>query len=218
MTVEQLKAEVAKAQAEAQKQVSETMERVKLESQLKLATDPSFIRLKAQAQMQQSTTNKLTEIDRVCEEIVSSMPVYNSKTRENRKWRPTRVYGLGKQIELLSGILAGIQYSTLEHKQQMLTYVGISEDLIEQTLEAFGQPSYYSNNYNIVVEEKPCDIDSLNQCLTLLEDALDITIDRKPTEAVMRQRFEVARVRAERMALEDQMTDATTSGQTIQID
>lgn len=199
-TLDELRAEVAAKVALAKEQAAEMTERIQLTAQLNRATNTALIEAGVRAQLNSEATEKLKVLELACEQTVASMPVMNTKTRENRKWNPRREYGLGNQIQILSGILSGIQYSSAQHKPFLLAQLpGISEDLIESTLEAFGVPSYYSNNYEMVIPEVAADVSKLYQNLGLIEQKLDITIDKsKITAQVFETRFEVARLKAEK--------------------
>lgn len=133
-----------------------------------------------------------------CTHIVSSTPVFNKATREQRKFNPSRVYSFGSQVGNLVGLLSGIQYSANDHKALLLAHTGLDEDLIEQTLEAFGATAYYSTNHNIVVPERPYDADKARALVEMVEARLNINIDKsKITEATFRSSFELARINAE---------------------
>lgn len=207
MNIEQLRAEVQNKVEMAQKSVAEKVEVAKLEAKLNLLNNESLQLAKVRAQLVTSATDKLKELDTACSEIVSSMPIFSAKTRENRKWNPSRQYGLGNQIALVTGILSGIQYSAAEHKSQMLAYTGLNEDLVEQTLEAFGNLPYYSKNFDMVVEGSDYDLDTLHENLSLIEDLLDVQLDKsKLTDKTMSTRKEVALYRAEAAKLEAEAT------------
>ena len=198
MTLEELRIKAAADIKAAAEKVAEQVEVIGLTAAINRANNPALQTAVAQAAVVASTTNKLKEIETSCEAIIASFPVYNSKTRENRKWTPRREYGLGLHIQALSGILSGVLYSTVVHKQQLLTLLpGISEDLIESTLEAFGQTSYYSANYGMIIPETPANLDRLLNNVQIIEQALEINIDKdKLTPKVMEARFEVARLKA----------------------
>ena len=199
-TLEELREEVAAKVAAAKVQATELAERIQLTAQLNRATNPALIEAGVRAQLNTDTSSKLLTIDKACEIAIADMPVMNTRTRENRKWQPRREYGLGNHIQILSGILSGIQYSSAQHKPFLLPNLkGVSEDLIESTLEAFGAPAYYSTNYEMIVPEVPANVAKLNENLLLIEDKLEISLDKsKLTQAVFDTRFEIARLRAEK--------------------
>lgn len=146
----------------------------------------------------EATTDRLTTLDSLCERVTTEMPIFNSRTRENRKWRPSKVYNLGKHVELITGLCSGIQYSAAEHKVQMLAGTGISADLVDDVVNSMGSPAYYNKNYDIVMDEKPYNFDKLNRSLKLIANKLDLDADFSMfTEDTMKARFEAARVNAD---------------------
>ena len=217
-TLEELKIQ-AKAAAEAAKtKVAENLERIKLTAIITSATNEELLKAKTKIALTEDTSNKLKEIEAVCEQIVASMPILSAKTREVRKWNPSRQYGMGNQIALLTGLLSGIQYSATDHKQQMLAATGLSEDLVDQTLTAFGSTAYYSVNYSEIVPAVPYDLLTLLNCLAIIQDVLGVIIDKSfITDAAFKARFDLALVKAEKMKAEDELTEATRH-QTIKVD
>lgn len=210
MTQKEIKAleeKVAAAKAEAAEKVAATVKVTRLQAQLKVMTDDKLITAKAHQAITAATSDKLREIEIACESIVSEMPIYSAKTRENRKWNPSRQYGMGNQIAALTGILSGIQYSAMDHRVQMLAYTGLNEDLIEATLEAFGNTAYYSKNHDIVINEVPYSLEGIQNALMLIEEVLDVSLDKsKVTSNVLRSKFEVARLKATADAEEAHVT------------
>ena len=155
-------------------------------------------RVMAIAAVKEATSEELKAIEMACSMIVKDLPLTNKATREIRKWNPSRVYGYGNQIGALVGILSGIQYSAAEHRLQMLATTGLNEQIIEDTLNAFGSPSYFSAKYETIVPEKPYCINSIKNSLEVLEIKLNINLDKDAiTEELLSQQFESARLRAE---------------------
>lgn len=194
MTLEE-KREAAKKVIESAKiKVANQMESARLDSILTgdLAT------LMAKQAMETENSNKLRAVEMTCSGIVENAPIFDKTARENKKWRPSKVFGLGPQIGQLYSIISGIQYSAGAHKTLMLAqYSGLTEDLIEKTLDAFGQPAYFSK-YGSIVPQKNYDFTIMEQCVNLLEEALDVTINKdKFTAETMKQIFDSARLTAE---------------------
>lgn len=217
-TLEELRAQATRAAEEAKAKVAENLERIKLTTIINSANSTALVNAKTNIALIEETTNKLKELDLACEHIVASMPILSAKTRENRKWNPSRQYGMGNHISLLTGLLSGIQYSANEHKQQMLAVTGLSEDVIEQTLEAFGSTAYYSVNYAEIVPEVTYNLPKLLDLIAIIEDALAVVIDKTLlTDKSMSSRFSLALARAEKAKAEDELTDAVNH-QTIKVD
>ena len=155
-------------------------------------------RVMAIAAVKEATSEELKAIEMACSMIVKDLPLTNKATREIRKWNPSRVYGYGNQIGALVGILSGTQYSAAEHRLQMLATTGLNEQIIEDTLNAFGSPSYFSAKYETIVPEKPYCINSIKNSLEVLEIKLNINLDKDAiTEELLSKQFESARLRAE---------------------
>lgn len=155
-------------------------------------------RVMAISAVKEATSEELKAVEMACSMIVKDLPLTNKATREIRKWNPSRVYGYGNQIGALVGILSGIQYSAAEHRLQMLATTGLNEQIIEDTLNAFGSPSYFSAKYETIVPEKPYCINSIKNSLEVLEIKLNINLDKDAiTEDLLSKQFESARLRAE---------------------
>ena len=155
-------------------------------------------RVMAISAVKEATSEELKAIEMACSMIVKDLPLTNKATREIRKWNPSRVYGYGNQIGALVGILSGIQYSAAEHRLQMLATTGLNEQIIEDTLNAFGSPSYFSAKYETIVPEKPYCINSIKNSLEVLEIKLNINLDKDAiTEELLSIQFESASLRAE---------------------
>ena len=155
-------------------------------------------RVMAISAVKEATSEELKAVEMACSMIVKDLPLTNKATREIRKWNPSRVYGYGNQIGALVGILSGIQYSAAEHRLQMLATTGLNEQIIEDTLNAFGSPSYFSAKYETIVPEKPYCINSIKNSLEVLEIKLNINLDKDAiTEELLSKQFESARLKAE---------------------
>lgn len=196
--MKKLRAELAAKIKVNKAEMSKNVEIARITAKMTILDNPAMTQARVKALIVRETSDKLKALDATCTEIVASMPIHNAKTKEDRKWNPSRQYGLGNNIQLLTGVLSGIQYSAVAHKEQMLALTGLDEDLIEQVLEAFGSTAYYSKNYNVVVDESTYDLEELTGALALVAEALDIQLDTsRLTDKVMDSRFEVARVKAD---------------------
>ncbi len=201
--LEEFRTKLAKVNAETAEKVTIA----RLDTKLNLLNSPVLAKARVNSAITAVTSDRLKELDASCNVIVQEMPITSAKTREARKWNPSRQFGYGNHMAMITGILSGIQYSTTEHKTQMLAITGLNEDTIEATLEAFGSQSFYSKNHNMVIPEQPFNMEALLGNLGLIEEALDISLDiSKVTESVMASRFAVALVTADRNLAQAELT------------
>lgn len=175
--LEAMKAEAKKKAKEAVEQANMQAEYFIAEAQIARATNSDITRSIAMAQAANATTAKLERLEAECTAVVAAMPVYSARTRENRKFNPTRFYGLGNDIAIVIGLLSGINYSAREHRAQLMAKTGLNSTIIEQTLESLGSLSYYSKNYGVVVEAKPYYVESLRANLDTVAAMMNISLD-----------------------------------------
>ena len=198
-----IKARLEQARAEAVKKMQERIENAKMKAELALLTNKKFQNAMVSQAIREQTTKKLNELNLICSKIVSDNPVYSRTLGQDRKWSPSKSYGFGNQFAELSGLLTGIQYSVSEHNELLLAATGLSPDLIERTLEALGSLPYYSTSYNEIVDGIRTNVVELLECITLVEQALSIQIDKaRITQQVADSRYHTAMVKAERTAAE----------------
>lgn len=175
--LEAMKAEAKKKAKEAVEQANMQAEYFIAEAQIVRATNSDITRSIAMAQAANATTAKLERLEAECTAVVAAMPVYSARTRENRKFNPTRFYGLGNDIAIVIGLLSGINYAAREHRAQLMAKTGLNSTIIEQTLESLGSLSYYSKNYGVVVEAKPYSVKSLKANLDTVAAMMNISLD-----------------------------------------
>lgn len=175
--LEVMKAEAKKKAKEAVEQANMQAEYFIAEAQIARATNSDITRSIAMAQAANATTAKLERLEAECTAVVAAMPVYSARTRENRKFNPTRFYGLGNDIAIVIGLLSGINYAAREHRTQLMAKTGLNSTIIEQTLESLGSLSYYSKNYGVVVEAKPYSVKSLKANLDTVAAMMNISLD-----------------------------------------
>lgn len=197
MTLEEMKAQSEARIAEIKRKATEEAEMKRLE----LVTSGKLDSIYAAKAITAQAAGKIQEFTIFCANIVESTPVYNQRTKETRKFRPTGVYGFGTVVGSLIGLLNGIQYSAAEHKVFMLSHTDLTEQIIEDTLESFGSPAYFSETYGELVPAKPYNVEEAINNLTLIENIFNITIDKsRVTEEQFKSSFELAQIRAETAA------------------
>ena len=205
--------------ANAQTKIQEAIQTAKdkaEERKLNAIISGGVDRVMATMAVREATSEELKNLELSCEQIVKDLPITSRTTRETRKWNPSRVYGYGNQIGALVGLLSGIQYSASQHRLQMLATTGLNEQIIEDTLVAFGSPAYFSPKYETIIEAKPYDYNAIRSCIEVLEHKLDLNIDMSQlTEANIAKQFEAAQLRAE---TEQNNYLATKQTKTIQVE
>lgn len=197
------------AREESAKRVQDKINARKEAAMMALLTSETYQDSLAEQFIREETTETLATLNEVCKSIVEENPVYSATLRQQRKWNPSKRYGLGNQIADLVGLLTGIQYSVKEHNELMLAATGLSKDLIERTIDAFGQLPYYSVVNSTIVEGSYSDAAAVRECLTLLEVTLNIELDKsKVTQKFMDNQYEFAMAKAERVQAEAELADA----------
>ena len=192
--------ELEAIKAAAKAQMEERVALAKMEAEIKLLTNVKFQDALLEQSLREETTNKLEQIMQQCEVIVDSNPVYSSVLKQNRKWNPSKRYGLGNQMALLSGLISGITYSVDEHSSMMLVLTGLSKDLNESFLNSLGNLPYFSKNYNQIVQGTHSNVDNLLNCISLIENIMGISIDKSlVTQENLDRQYDVAMVKAERL-------------------
>lgn len=177
------------------------------ESQLAALDNPGVQQAIIKQTIAESTTTKLEELNAACEAIVATMPIYNNATKENRKWKPTRTYGYGDQIAVLTGLLNGIQYAAAEHKSAMLEATGLSSTLVEDTLQTIGSQTYYSPKYEMVITGVPLNVDEFKAQVQLLNLTLGIDVNTaQVTPAKVAQLEQLAAAQATKNEAEHELT------------
>lgn len=181
-----------------------------------LYDDENFVSAAVGAKATDLVLQAIAKCEAKCAAVVVSMPLFNNKTRENRKWLPTQAYGLPLEAQALIRVAGGIQYSAAEHKQMMLATTSLNEVIINMVLDSLGSLPYYNRNYMTVVEGKPTDSKKLAQSLKLMAAQLGVTLD---TSAIcdnsMDARYTVAKLRAEKSEAEAMKASITSEGKVI---
>lgn len=192
--------------AQAKAAVATKLAAAKEAAEIALLTNDKFLDAQVNQALRDQTTEKLTSLIDQCAGIVESNPVVNRVLRQERKFNPSKRYGLGNQFALLSGLLSGIQYSVQEHAVLMLEITGLSPDLIETTLQHLGQLPYYSVNNSLIVEGVEGNAEALLQNVLLIESILGVTLDKTLIkQSVLDRQHEIALAKAEKAEAESEL-------------
>jgi hypothetical protein len=194
MTIKELEAKVAALKEENNQKFQEKVTIARLKAQIELEGNETLLDAKAQQALRNEQTEKLREIVQVCAAIPSEFPIAKKRSSDVRTWMGKNRYGFNSQVDLMYQLVSGILYSCQEHKDMMFTHTGLNAELVEQTVAAFGIPSYYNYNTNMIVEETPYNVDAVHSMLGILQSELGVVIDTSQiTEKKFADQFEAAR-------------------------
>jgi len=197
MNIEQLQAEVAATIKANLIKVKEAAQIAGLQATLKLENSEAMFNAKVKLATSGAQTATLQQLVNECAGIVANVPVYNAKTRANRKWAGSFKFAYGTQIDLMYQLATGILFSCAEHKQLLLAHTGLSLELCEQMVQGFGSPMYYSRNYHAIVASKPFELELVSSTVEVMQSELSVVVD---TAALTQDNFELEFVRAETTA------------------
>lgn len=200
MNIQELQAKVDALKASNEVVIRERAEVARLEATLKLENNPVLMKARVHLALKEEQTRKLQNLVDECAGIIASVPIHNPKTRTDRKWSGNHRFNYGTQIDLMYQLATGILYSCQEHKQLLLAHVPISLEALEQFVDAFGTPAYYSRNHHVVVKAKPANLEALQEIVAVLQSELDTIID---TADLTPENLELEFVRGETTALQD---------------
>ena len=200
MNIQELQAKVNALKAANEEIVRERVEVARLTATIALEESPMLLDARVKLMAKDEQTQVLQRIVDECEGIISTVPIHNPKTRSDRKWSGNHRFAYGTQIDLLYQLATGIVYSCQDHKQLLLAHTKINSELLEQFLDAFGTPAYYSRNHHIIMEAKPYDVDALRCTLELMQSTLGVIVDTsRITEGALAHEF----ARADDTSLKD---------------
>ncbi len=200
--------ELESIRAKAKAAIAAKLAEAKMNAEISLLTNEAFQNAQVSQALRDQTTDTLNNLINQCTAIVEQNPVISRTLRQERKFNPSKRYGLGNQFALLSGLLSGIQYSVQDHASLMHEITGLSPDLIETTLQYTGQLPYFSANYNEVVPGEVGNADNLLNNLMLIESILGITLDKSLiTQANFNRQHDIALAKAEKQQAEQELSD-----------
>lgn len=191
LNIEELKAAVAAKVAENMERLKHDVEVAKLQATLELESSEDLFQAKVRQRAIAEQTQYLQKLVDECAAIVASTPVFNNKTRANRVWAGSRKFNYGTQVDLMYQLATGILFSCAEHKQLLLAHTKLDLQLLEDIVEAFGTPTYYSRNYNTIVEAKPYDVERVKASINVMQSSLGVVVDTSAlTESKFKEEFE----------------------------
>jgi len=197
MNIQELQAKVDALKVANTEVVRERVEIARLTATIALEESPVLLEARVKLAAKDEQTQILQRIVDECEGIISTVPIHNPKTRSDRKWAGNHRFAYGTQIDLLYQLATGILYSCQEHKQLLMAHTNANPELLEQFLDAFGTPAYYSRNHHVIMDATPFDIDALHSTLQMMQSSFGIIIDTsRVTEGALVMEFNKAEATA----------------------
>ena len=159
---------------------------------------------------------KIAASEATCKAIVAAMPIYSAKTRENRKWNPQRLYGMGDQVNAIVGLATGIQYSAADHSALMLANTGISKTMINLVVDSLGNDPYYNRNYGVLVDGVKGNATELAKGIQLIGATIGVPVDVSGiTPEAMEAKYTRALIRAQADEADAQKTAIANEGKIV---
>ena len=180
-----LQAELTARLEERKEEVRKLMEKIKLENELKRIESPLF----ETRELEKQDSLKLDTFIEQLEEFYSV---------DNRKI--SRVYGYGYMVDKILTVIRSIQYLKQDEKQEMLMLTGLDESTIESTLDALGNPAYFSVRELRLIDEQPANVEELRNLLKIVSLDMNLVSPlnlNKVTQENVDYQFTRARLRAQ---------------------
>ena len=197
MNIQELQAKVDALKVANTEVVRERVEIARLTATIALEESPVLLEARVKLAAKDEQTQVLQRIVDECEGIISTVPIHNPKTRSDRKWAGNHRFAYGTQVDLLYQLATGILYSCQDHKQLLMAHTNANPELLEQFLDAFGTPAYYSRNHHVIMDATPFDIDALHSTLQVMQSSFGIIIDTsRVTEGALVMEFNKAEATA----------------------
>ena len=157
--IEKLKATLAAAKKAKKTEMAEMVETIKVTKEIAKLDSPLYN--KRELAKQDSLA-----LDAITETIAEQYAA------DDRKM--SLVFGYGIIPSKLLAIMKSIQFSKHEEKEDLLLMTGLDEQIIEDTLAAFGNTAYFSKANIEVVPEIPMDIPAVKELLNTI--AIDMKL------------------------------------------
>lgn len=197
-TLDQLKSDLAKKLADRKVEMQTKIEQIKLSNEISKLDSPLY----EQRQLEEQDSTQLTVYLNQLEEYYSI---------DNRKL--SRVFGYGVMVDKMLTVIRSIQYCKLDEKVEMLMLTGLTEQLVEDIVDALGNSAYFSVRQLAIVDEQPYDVVKLRELLKIAAVDMGLVSQlnlNKVNEDTFKYQYAKARLRAEEM-LHNTMKYSTAS-------
>ena len=173
--LKQLKDRLAKATKERNKALKERVETIRIENQIKLIESDSY----EDRLLFKEDSNKLDGYIKLLDEEYDNL---------DRKM--AFVFGYGILPSKILTIVKAVAYLPVDVRNDMMEMMNLDENLIEETIEAFGSPAYYSKVSMEIVEAVDMDLvgieSLLEECAMRMELVSELKLDKFSHSNVLR--------------------------------
>ena len=165
---------IEQAIAEAKAKIAAIKEQASLQRQLNSLSNDKLLTAKANLEIAQEDIDKLKSFSDVCKGILEEIPVYDSRTKQNRKWNGSAAYSFDIPVQLLTNLCGNIQYANTAHKQLMLAAVPLPEILVVEINRVFNQNSRFSAVQDLMLVGSAGTTEEFTNVVNLAGDYLGI--------------------------------------------
>ena len=148
--IKALQARLKKVQEEKKAEMKATIERIKMEKEIAKLESPLYAN-------RELVKQDILTLDAIISTISEQYAV------DDRKM--SLVFGYGIIPSKILAIMKSIQFSKHEEKEDLLAMTGLDNQIIEDTLDAFGNTAYFSKAAVEVVPAQPMDIQKVKDLL-----------------------------------------------------
>lgn len=141
-------------------EIAEIIETRKVEMQLTKLDSPAFL----EREIVKSNNLTLAAIISAFEDL---------ETGSDKAIKP--VFGYGAQVSKVLTIVRSVMFAKHDYRESMESIVALDEDLIEETMDNLGAPSYYSMREDKIVDAIDPDLEALKGNLTVIASELGLT-------------------------------------------
>lgn len=202
--LQELRNQVLEAKKKAAEAAKSKVEETKLQRELVYLTSSHAIENETHVLINEEMTSTLND------KIEQVKAIYDQAKMTNTKavYRNNFDYTYNHHVALVYNLLVNTQYAPRSVKDLVKATTNLSDDLVEETLEAFGNLPYYSVVNKAVVEGNKADVDKLKSLLNVVNSRMNLSIDlNKVNQKVFNKAYE----RAMRKAYDTELEMMKTS-------
>lgn len=200
MTITELKAQLEQRKADKKAEIATLKEEISLRHEIAKLDSPLYA--KRELAIADNTT-----LDVI---LTQAETVY---ARNNRKM--SKVFGYGLIPNKILTLLKAIQFSKAEDRDELLLITGLDEQIIEDTLDAFGQTAYFSKASITIMPAIPMDTPRIKELLKLVATDMRLVSELdlgKFTIENIRYQYDRAQINADEMLTNTQeLVDIATT-------